>query len=131
MQTIIDNQEWINNKVILYRSAQVFNIHILNHNRKEYICICITESLSYTPDTNTKLKINYTSIKKNKKKLKVLICLKCNIFLFSLGLKISWGYRNKFTYCDGSESLRLRFLGNSVTRGLKDSVSIGLVQGLR
>ena len=34
---------------------------------KKNIYICITESLCCTPETNTTLQINYTSIKKKKK----------------------------------------------------------------
>ena len=31
--------------------------------KKEYISICITKSLCYTPETNTTLKINYVLLK--------------------------------------------------------------------
>ena len=42
---------------------------MINHNEKEYICVCITESLGCTSDTNTTLYINNTSIKHKLKKL--------------------------------------------------------------
>ena len=37
--------------------------------------MCITESFCYTPETNTTLYINYTSVKKKKKKTKLISCL--------------------------------------------------------
>ena len=41
----------------------------------EKICvyICITESLCCTPETNTTLQINYTSIKEKKNKYKYIL----------------------------------------------------------
>ena len=32
------------------------------------VCVCLTESLCYSPETNTTLRNNYTSIEKGKKK---------------------------------------------------------------
>ena len=46
---------------------------VITHSGKEsekefmYRCVCITESLCCTPETNTALLINYTSIEKKKK----------------------------------------------------------------
>ena len=45
---------------------------VITHSGKEsekefmYRCVCITESLCCTPETNTALLINYTSIEKKK-----------------------------------------------------------------
>ena len=49
--------EWINNKVLLYRTGNYIQYPMINHNGKEYKreCICITESLCYTVEINTTL----------------------------------------------------------------------------
>ena len=51
---------WINNKVLLYSTGNYIQYLVINHNGKEYTCI--TESLCYTTEINTTLKVNYTSI---------------------------------------------------------------------
>ena len=57
---------WINNKVLLCSTGNYIQYSMINHHgkkhEKEYICI--TESLFCTPETNTILLVNYTSIKK-------------------------------------------------------------------
>ena len=60
---------WINNKVLLYDTGYYIQYPVINHNGKEYekkIYICITESLCCTPEINTTLEINYTSINNKK-----------------------------------------------------------------
>ena len=37
--------EWINNKVLLYSTGNYIHYPITNHNGKEYVYICTTESL--------------------------------------------------------------------------------------
>ena len=58
--------EWINN-VLLYSTRNYIQYPVINNNGKEYertcIYICTSESLCYTAEINTTLKINYTSIK--------------------------------------------------------------------
>ena len=50
--------EWINNKVLLLQGNYI-QYPVINHKGKEYekefIYICITESLCSTPETNTTL----------------------------------------------------------------------------
>ena len=50
---------WINNKVLLYSTGNYIQYPVINHNgkeyEKEYIYICITESLCYTAEINTTL----------------------------------------------------------------------------
>ena len=47
------------NKVLLYSTGNYTQYPVTNHNgkeyEKEYLCICITESLCCTPETNTTL----------------------------------------------------------------------------
>ena len=43
---------WINNKVILYSTGNCTHYSVTNHNGKEYIYICITESLCCTEGIN-------------------------------------------------------------------------------
>ena len=63
--------EWINNKVLLYSTRSYIQSPVINHNGKEFFLnectyMCITESLWYTVEIGTTLKINYSSIfKKN------------------------------------------------------------------
>ena len=47
--------EWINNKVPLPSTGNYIQCPVINHNGKEYEkeCICITESLCCTAETNT------------------------------------------------------------------------------
>ena len=59
--------EWINNKVLLYSTRSYIQSPVINHNGKEFFfneCtyMCITESLWYTVEIGTTLKINYSSI---------------------------------------------------------------------
>ena len=49
---------------------------ILECSGKKQIYVCITESLCCTPETNTTLLINYTSIKNNNNKMQWKIRLK-------------------------------------------------------
>ena len=60
------------NKVLLYNTGNYIQYPVINHNGKEskniyiykiYTCVCVTESLFCTAQTNTTLQINYTSIK--------------------------------------------------------------------
>ena len=50
---------WINNKVLLYNTGNYIQYPVINHNGKqygkEYICICIIESLCCIPETNKAL----------------------------------------------------------------------------
>ena len=50
---------WINNKVLLYSTGNYIQYPVINHNgkdyEKEYIYICITESLCCTAEINTTL----------------------------------------------------------------------------
>ena len=59
--------EQISKKILLY-TGNYIQYPMINHNGKEYekecIYICITESLCCTVEINTKLLVNYTSIKK-------------------------------------------------------------------
>ena len=58
--------KYINNKVLLYSTGNYIQYPVINHNgkeyEKEYVHICITESLCCTPETNTTLLINYAPI---------------------------------------------------------------------
>ena len=49
--------EWINYKVLLYSTGSCIQYPVIIHNQKEYekeyIYICITESLSCISETNT------------------------------------------------------------------------------
>ena len=49
----------INNKVLLYSTGNYIQYPVINHNgkeyEKEYVCVCVTESLCYTPEINTTL----------------------------------------------------------------------------
>ena len=61
----------INNKALLYSTENCIQYLIINYNGKEYkknihmcVCVCLTESLCYTPEMNTTLKISYISILK-------------------------------------------------------------------
>ena len=48
--------EWINNKVLLYRTGNYSQYPMINHNGKEYFKKeCITESLCCTAEINTTL----------------------------------------------------------------------------
>ena len=51
--------EWINNKVLLYSTGNYIQYPVINHHgkeyEKEYIYICITESLYCTEEINTAL----------------------------------------------------------------------------
>ena len=47
--------EWVNNKVLLYSTGNCIQYPVINHNGKEYICVCITESLCCTAEINTTL----------------------------------------------------------------------------
>ena len=51
--------EWINNKVLMYSTGNYIQYPMINYSRKEYekeyVYICITESLCCTPETNTTL----------------------------------------------------------------------------
>ena len=51
--------EWINDKVLLYSTGNYTQYPVINYSgkeyEKEYIYICITESLCCTPKTNTTL----------------------------------------------------------------------------
>ena len=47
--------EWINSKVLLYSTGNYIQYPVINHNRKEYIYMCITESLCCTAEINTTL----------------------------------------------------------------------------
>ena len=53
------NREWINSKVLWYSTGNYIQYPIINHKgkeyEKEYIYICITESLCCTPEMNTAL----------------------------------------------------------------------------
>ena len=53
---------WINNKVLLYSTGNYIQYPVINHNRKEYekeyVCVCITESLCCTAEINTTLLIS-------------------------------------------------------------------------
>ena len=68
-QQILLHIGWMNNKVLLYSGGNYIQYPVINHNGKEYekdyMQLCITESLFYTVEINTTLYINYTSIKKN------------------------------------------------------------------
>ena len=63
--------EWVSHKVLLYSTGNYILYHVINHNgkeyKKEYIYIYthtyISESICYTVEVTTTLKINYTSIK--------------------------------------------------------------------
>ena len=65
--------KWITNKDLLYSTGNYTPYFVLTYKGKEseYICIyththiCITESLCCTPEINTTLSINFTSINKN------------------------------------------------------------------
>ena len=56
----------INNNVLLYSTRNYIQNPVLHHNgkehEKEYVHICIIESLCCTPETNTTLLINITPI---------------------------------------------------------------------
>ena len=56
---------WIINKVLLYSTGNYIQFPMINHNGNEYekecMCMCI-ESLCFSAEFNTTLKINYTSI---------------------------------------------------------------------
>ena len=45
-------REWINHKVLLYSTGDI-QFPVINHNGKEYIYVCITESLHCTAEINT------------------------------------------------------------------------------
>ena len=67
--------EWINDKVLLYSIGNYIQYPMVNHNGKEYVYICITESLCCTaiiqhciPYFNEMSEFNYLSMKKNFKK---------------------------------------------------------------
>ena len=54
----------INNKVLLFSTGNYTQYPVINHNeKKEKKYIHEAESLCHTPETNTTLSINYTSIK--------------------------------------------------------------------
>ena len=42
--------EWINNKLLLYSTGNYIQYPMMSHNRKEYVCVCITESLCCTAE---------------------------------------------------------------------------------
>ena len=46
---------WINNKILLYSTENYIQHPVINHNRKAYEKIYITESLCYTAEMNTTL----------------------------------------------------------------------------
>ena len=63
--------EWINNKVLLYRTGNYIQHPMINYNGKDMkknICICITESL-YCTEIYIALQINYIWIKLKKDSL--------------------------------------------------------------
>ena len=51
------NYIWINNKVLLYSTGNYIQYPVINYNGKEhekqYIHLCITESLCYIAESNT------------------------------------------------------------------------------
>ena len=58
----------MDNKDLLYSTGNSTQYSIMAYMGKEPlkrvdICICITNSVSYTPGTNTTVQINYTPIK--------------------------------------------------------------------
>ena len=63
--------EWINNEVLLYSTGNYIQYPVIDGNGKDYkksvymcVCVCVTESLCCTAETNIIFQINYTSIKK-------------------------------------------------------------------
>ena len=45
--------DWINNKILLCSTGNCIQYAVINHNGKEYIYICITESFCHTAEINT------------------------------------------------------------------------------
>ena len=67
--------EWINDKVFLYSIGNYIRYPMVNHNGKEYVYICITESLCCTAiiqhcilHFNEMSEFNYPSVKNKFKK---------------------------------------------------------------
>ena len=53
---------WINNKVLPFGTGNYIQYPMINHNGKDHEKECMTKSLYCTTETNTTLKINYTSV---------------------------------------------------------------------